>query len=120
MRRKPLLLLLLCTCALIADDADYTIGMSNGRGWKKFPNDMKIAYVAGIYDAAKVMALVCTEAPVPSGTTTGETVKALEGFYADPLNDSVTVVGAMRYLKRKAEGAGEEELNSLKAQMRSK
>ncbi len=120
MRRKAFLLLLLCASALIADEADYTIGMSNGRGWKKFPNEMKIAYVAGVYDAAKVMELVCAIASVPSGTTTGETVQALDGFYADPLNASITVVGAMRYLKRKAEGADEEELNSLKAQLRGK
>src|SRR5712691_16218 len=101
--RKAIWVFLLCGCALVADDADYTAGMSNGRGWKKFPSDMKIAYVAGIYDAAKVMLLLCKEAVFPSGVTTGQTVQALDGFYADPLNGSITVVGAMRYIERKAE-----------------
>jgi len=117
---RKLLVFILCACALVADDGDYTSGMSNGRGWKKFPNDMKIAYVAGIYDAAKVMMLLCKEAVFPSGVTTGQTVQALDGFYADPLNGSITVVGAMRYIERKAQGANEEELNTMKAQMRGK
>ena len=118
--RKAIWVFLLCACALVADDADYTAGMSNGRGWKKFPSDMKIAYVAGIYDAAKVQTLICKEAGFLGGITTGQTVQALDLFYADPLNGSITVVGAMRYLERKAQGANEAELNKMKGELRSK
>jgi hypothetical protein len=92
--------------------------MSNGRGWRKFPGDMKVAYVAGIYDAAKVLTLVCKEAVFRGGITTGQTVKILDEFYADAQNGSIAVVGAMRYLERKAQGAGEQELNTMKEQLR--
>jgi hypothetical protein len=120
MSRKILWVFLLYACALAADDGDYTAGMSNGRGWKKFPGDMKVAYVAGIYDSAKVMMLLCKTAVFPAASTTGEMVQALDGFYADALNGSITVVGAMRYLGRKAAGAGEEELNAMKSELRGK
>ena len=118
--RKTLWMFLLCAGVLVADDSDYTSGLSNGRGWKKFPNDMKIAYVAGIYDATKVQALVCKESVFLGGITTGQTVQALDGFFADPLNLSVPVVGAMRYLERKAQGASEADLNTMKRELRNK
>jgi hypothetical protein len=118
--RNVICLFLLCACVLVADDADYTAGMSNGRGWRKFPNDMKIAYVAGIYDAGKVQGLVCKEAAFLGGITTGQTVQALDGFFADPLNVSITVIGAMRYLERKAQGASEADLNTMKGELRGK
>jgi len=117
--KKAFCCVLFCAWTLAADSADFTAGMSNGRGWRKFPNEMKIAYIAGIYDAAKVLSMICKEAGFLGGTTTGQTVQALDGFYTDGLNGSITVVGAMRYLERKSQGATEEELRKMISDLRA-
>jgi len=119
-----------------ADDADRTAGMRNGRWWNKMPIEARFGYLAGV-DDMRVMVLSVVDAlphltagvddmrvkvlhlvDVLPQLTPAEVGAAVDLFYKEPTNAPVAVIGALRYVKLKAEGANETELKRLEAELR--
>lgn len=56
---------------------------------------------------------------LPEKVSMGEIVQSLDQFYDEPTNAPVLLIGALRYVKLKAEGASETVLKELETGLRS-
>ncbi len=108
------------TTLFAAGDIDETAGAWNGRAWNKMNTVMKVAYLRGDSESDGLCQLTANaHSRWPAPLTFGEIAKAVDLFYTEPTKAPVPVVfGALAYVKRKADGANESELNRLAAELR--
>lgn len=111
----------------------YSGGSPNGRFWVRRTQREKIVWLFGYSDGVKTAAafvygaeptnkllqqFVLDLQPTDKLTTT-EIVEGIDHFYRDtPENAPVPVAGAMGYVRKKAEGARQSELDDLASSMR--
>ena len=124
---KAILLAGLFVSAVVgADDPDYTGFLRNGRWWNKAPIPMRSGYLIGIGEM-NVIAITFYQGKtgvlkpeldvLPKSLTIAEVAGTLDLFYGIPTNGPVPVVTALRWVKRKAEGASEAELKQINAEL---
>jgi hypothetical protein len=113
---KILLIALILSSLAIADNLDHTGNLTNGRGWNAFPATMKAGYLLGLSEGS---GFVKADAGLlPISMTFRELSDSLDLFFKEPTNGVIPVTFALMYVKRKALGANEAELNELEAAAR--
>ena len=107
-------------------DLDETAGFKNGRWWKGYrmnPETVRLGYLAGVKDGIEVtrgLNDITSDDPFrPDQMTYGEIITALDDFFREPTNADIPITMAMRYIRRKKEGANEAELRELEATLRA-
>jgi hypothetical protein len=117
---KFLLLVLVATSLWAADP----VAPTNGRTWEAFSLEAKLAYLRGVYEGNVTTVLACEKfayqerVMLPEKLTMGEIVRSLDHFYDEPTNGPVFLIGAILYVRLKAEGASETELKELEISLR--
>ena len=108
MKHKTAALIFVLAITAAAQDADWnkkyrTGGSLNGRLWVSgFSHDWKLGLVMGFHDGASVITAESAEGDRaafdfynPKGMTYGERITALDNFFADPLNRSISIGGGL-------------------------
>jgi hypothetical protein len=94
----------------------FSAGYTNGRGWAAMPIAVKVGYIVGFSQGTEYVKN--GSHLLPTSLTFGEIALAIDAFYKDSTNAPMPVPFAIRYVKRKAEGATEAELNTMQASFR--
>jgi hypothetical protein len=97
-----------------------TDGYFNGRFWGTMERGQKSGYIQGFGDGVNAMFNASPDSSaakakirdmlLPSGMTYGETVKAIDAFYATPENGRIAIINAMVYVVAKAAGTSAQDL----------
>jgi len=118
--RLAAVVLLFAGILAAADNVDETAGAWNGRAWNKMDSAMKVACLRGAYEGDGLCRVIAgAPSGWPASLTFGEIVSALDVFYKEPTNAPIPVViGALAYVKRKADGASDTELKRFEAELR--
>lgn len=104
---KPKIKRLIVTTTLLispnlnAQDPAFTCGMINGRMWNDINGDSKTFYLHGLKEANVIFATF-GKSPIrlfSEEFTTGETKKALDQFYTNPVNVRIPVTFAINVVK---------------------
>jgi hypothetical protein len=105
----------------------------NGRLWNVSSHDLKLGFVLGVSEGSSDASLevlcntlknteMCKNTddfvPGPKNLKTGEIVKSLDAFFREPANATIPVAFALRYVKRKAQGATDAELKAFEGTLR--
>src|SRR6266436_1301392 len=116
---RHLLLLMIAGAALCqAPKApDRTDKVANGRFWKALSNEGRLYYVIGFSDGVVSSSLEAIATYIPNATY-GETVEAIDRFFAEPENAAIPVRDAVRVFRMKLNGASPERIEEEKAAIR--
>jgi hypothetical protein len=89
----------------------------NGRGWAAMTTlPMKAVYLVGLHDGSEYVK--SKSRLLPMNMTFVEIAAALDAYYQETTNATMPVPFALSYVKAKAEGATEAELEDMEAGMR--
>lgn len=110
MIKRTLLTFLLLAVAPVfgqASDMEATDGLYNGRWWlARTDFSVRFAYIQGVVQGI-VMARPESkmyELLIPSKMSFAEIIRAIDGFYQEPLNGRISIMGALQVTKYKFEG----------------
>jgi len=103
-----------------------TNGLQNGRLWAYYTYAEKLAYIIGVSEHRYIVTESLVESEkrleremvIPQGVTFTEVAKAVDHFYADPINARVPVVMGVSYVGMAMRGASSELLSSYLSRIR--
>jgi hypothetical protein len=90
-----------------ASDVWETHGLYNGRWWLENTDYLaRSAYIRGVVQAVILARPESKlyETVIPGKMTFAEMIRAIDGFYQEPVNGRISIMGALQVIKYKFEG----------------
>ena len=91
----------------------HTHGLYNGRYWNIMSDQEKLSYLSGLMDGlSQASPPVIQQYSVGGHLDASEVRTAIDQFYTDPTNFSVTIMGALRIVVMKIHGLPQPQIDA--------